>query len=67
MDLTKTLTALAAGGLGLIAGYLVGRITGKKAERRRWDGHIAGEARNVSQTLANVRRALGTQPLKPNG
>lgn len=67
MDPTTTLIALAAGALGLIAGYLVGRITGKKAERRRWHRHIAGESRNVSQTLANVRRALGTHPLKPSG
>jgi membrane protein DedA with SNARE-associated domain len=67
MDPTTTLIALAAGALGLVAGYLVGRITGKKVERRRWRGRVAGEAGNVSQTLANVRRALGTHPLKPNG
>jgi membrane protein DedA with SNARE-associated domain len=66
MDPTAILM-VGAGALGLLIGYVVGKITGKKAERRRWHGHIANESRRVSQSLANVRRALGTHPLRSNG
>jgi hypothetical protein len=59
--------ASGAGALGLLIGYLVGRMTGKRAEHRRWQGQMASEARKVGKTLANVRRALKGDALKPNG
>jgi membrane protein DedA with SNARE-associated domain len=43
---------------GGVLGYLVGRITGKRAERRHWERRIAGEARELGRTRAIIRRAL---------
>jgi membrane protein DedA with SNARE-associated domain len=41
-----------------VLGYAVGRITGKQAERRRWERRMAGEARSLDRTRAIIRRAL---------
>jgi hypothetical protein len=37
---------------------LIGRVTGKRAERRRWKRRIAGEVRELSRTRAIIHRAL---------
>jgi hypothetical protein len=41
-----------------VLSYLLGRVTGKRAERRRWERRIAGQARELGRTRANIRRAL---------
>jgi hypothetical protein len=41
-----------------LLGYVVGRITGKQAERRRWKRRVAGETRSLDHTRAIIRRAL---------
>jgi hypothetical protein len=48
-------------GIGLsvgLLGHIVGYINGKRVERRRWQRRLSGETREVSRTLATVRRAL---------
>lgn len=57
--MTSGLGIAAFVGIALVLGYVVGHITGKQAERRRWQRRISGEAREVGRTLATVRRALG--------
>jgi len=46
--------ALAAG----IMGYALGRLTGRRAERRHWERRIAGAARGLDHTRGIIRRAL---------
>jgi hypothetical protein len=46
--------ALGAGFLG----YALGRFTGRRAERRRWERRIAGAARDLDHTRGIIRRAL---------
>jgi hypothetical protein len=41
-----------------VVGYLIGRRAGRRAERRRWQQHVAGEARELDRTRALIRRAL---------
>ena len=41
-----------------VLSYLLGRVTGKRAERRRWQRRIAGEARELGRTRAMISRAL---------
>jgi membrane protein DedA with SNARE-associated domain len=41
-----------------VLSYLLGRITGKRAERRRWKRRIAGEVRELGRTRAMIHRAL---------
>jgi hypothetical protein len=55
------LGVIAFGGLVLGVGvlsYLLGRLTGKRAERRRWKRRIAGQARELGRTRAMIHRAL---------
>jgi hypothetical protein len=58
--LTTGLIAAIVGTVLAVAllGYVVGYGNGKRAERRRWQRRISGEAREVGRTLATVRRAL---------
>jgi len=44
-------------GVGVLS-YLLGRVTGKRAERRRWKRRIAGEVRELGRTRAMIHRAL---------
>ncbi|MFL4970468.1 MAG: hypothetical protein ACJ8D4_02460 [Xanthobacteraceae bacterium] len=41
-----------------VLSYLLGRVTGKRAERRRWKRRIAGEVRELGRTRAMIHRAL---------
>jgi hypothetical protein len=41
-----------------VLSYLIGRVTGKRAERRRWQQRIAGQARKLGHTRDIIRRAL---------
>ena len=41
-----------------VLSYLLGRVTGKRAERRRWTRRIAGEVRELGRTRAMIHRAL---------
>ena len=41
-----------------VLGYLAGRLTGKRAERRRWEQRIAGQVRELGRTRDIVHRAL---------
>src|SRR5262245_16479228 len=57
-----SLVAIAAlAGVAIVAalvGYLVGRASGKRAERRHWERIIASQTRELGRTRANIRRAL---------
>jgi membrane protein DedA with SNARE-associated domain len=44
-------------GVGVLS-YLLGRVTGKRAERRRWRRRIAGQARALGRTRAMIHRVL---------
>jgi len=41
-----------------VLGYLAGRLTGKRAERRRWEQRIASQVRELGRTRDLVHRAL---------
>lgn len=41
-----------------VLGYLAGWLTGKRAERRRWERRIAGQIRELGRTRDIVHRAL---------
>jgi hypothetical protein len=41
-----------------VLSYLLGRVTGKRDERRHWERRIAGQARGLDRTRAIIRRAL---------
>jgi membrane protein DedA with SNARE-associated domain len=41
-----------------VLSYLIGRITGKRVERRRWEQLIAGQARKLGHTRDLIRLAL---------
>jgi membrane protein DedA with SNARE-associated domain len=44
-------------GVGILC-YLLGRFTGKRAERQRWKRRLAGEVRELGRTRAMIHRAL---------
>jgi len=53
------LAGLAFVGIVLgVLGYLLGRFTGIRAERQRWQRRIAGEVHNLARTRAIIRHAL---------
>jgi membrane protein DedA with SNARE-associated domain len=41
-----------------VLSYLLGRVTGRRAERRRWKRRIAGEVRQLGRARAIIHRAL---------
>lgn len=41
-----------------VLGYVLGRFTGRRAERRYWERRIAGAARGLDHTRGIIRRAL---------
>jgi len=43
--------------LGVLS-YLLGRITGQRAERQRWKRRIASEVRELGRTRAMIQSAL---------
>ena len=55
-------------GVGVVAGvlgYWVGRITGKRAERRLWEERIARQARELGRTRTMIRQALQDKAHQP--
>ena len=70
MVTTGLIAAVVGTALGVaLLGYVAGYANGKRAERRRWQRRISGQAREVGRTLATVRRALNAnaaeQPYQP--
>jgi membrane protein DedA with SNARE-associated domain len=49
-----------------VLSYLLGRVTGERAERRLWERRIAGEVRELDRTRAIIRRALEERQPPPS-
>jgi membrane protein DedA with SNARE-associated domain len=51
----------------IVLAYLLGRRVGRRAERRRWEHRIAGEARKLGRARDAVRRALPNDRVELDG
>ena len=57
-DLVGIAALVGVAVVAAFVGYLVGRIAGKRAERRHWERVLANQTRELGLTRANIRRVL---------